>query len=300
MTLQQRLEDCAARTEARLQELLADTSLAEVPSRLAHAMRYAVLSGGKRFRPFLVLEGACLFGLRPENAIDTAAAIECLHCYSLVHDDLPAMDDDVLRRGVPTVHIKFDEATAILAGDALLTFAFEILARPETHPDPAVRCCLVQGLARAAGASGMAGGQQLDLETARRREATLEGLAGVCTIQEKKTGALITFAAEAGAILAGARPQERQALIAYGRALGAAFQIADDLLDVEGDAVTVGKATGKDTAAGKATYVSVLGREGAKAKLGEFEAEAIASLQPFGAAAQTLVDAARFVVRRRR
>jgi farnesyl diphosphate synthase len=300
MTLSQRLGECTALAKKRLEQLLADTGLPDTPARLAAAMRYAVLGGGKRFRPFLVIEGARLFGLPPDAAIDTAAAIECVHCYSLVHDDLPAMDDDMLRRGLPTVHIKFDEATAILAGDALLTFAFEILARPETHPDPAVRSRLVLGLAQAAGPSGMVGGQQLDLEAGRRRAGTAADLAEVRTIQDKKTGALITFATEAGAILAGAQQQQRLALVAYGRALGAAFQMADDLLDVEGDTATVGKATGKDVAAGKATYVSVLGVAGAKANLGKLEAEAIAAVQPFGAAAQTLIDAAHFVVRRNR
>ena len=298
MTFPQRLEECAARTEARLGQLLADPSLGDAPARLAAAMRYAALGGGKRFRPFLVIESARLFGLPPDVALDTAAAIECVHCYSLVHDDLPAMDDDKVRRGRPTVHVEFDEATAILAGDALLTFAFEILARPDTHPDPGVRSRLVLGLARAAGAGGMAGGQQLDLEAGKQLEGRVGGLAEVRSIQDKKTGALIAFAAEAGAILAGALEPQRLALMTYARALGAAFQIADDLLDVQGDAATVGKATGKDAAAGKATYVSTLGIAGAKAKLGELEAEAIAALETFGAAAQTLIDAARFVVSR--
>jgi farnesyl diphosphate synthase len=300
MTLPQRLEECTALTNKRLEQLLADTSLPDAPARLVAAMRYAVLGPGKRFRPFLVIEGARLFGEPPDTAIDTAGAIECLHCYSLVHDDLPAMDDDRLRRGLPTVHIKFDEATAILAGDALLTFAFEILARPETHHDPAVRARLVLGLARAAGPGGMVGGQQLDLEAGKRQAGTIADLAEVRIIQDKKTGALITFAAEAGAILAGARDQERLALVAYGRALGAAFQVADDLLDLEGNAATVGKATGKDVTAGKATSVSVLGVAGTRAKLGELEAEAIAAVQSFGAAAQTLIDAAHFVVSRNR
>jgi farnesyl diphosphate synthase len=298
MTLPQRLAECAARTEGRLGQLLADSSLGDAPVRLAAAMRYAALGGGKRFRPFLVIESARLFGLPPDMALDTAAAIECVHCYSLVHDDLPAMDDDKLRRGRPTVHVEFDEATAILAGDALLTFAFEILTRPDTYPDPGVQSRLVFGLARAAGAGGMAGGQQLDLEAEKRPEGRVGDLAEVRRIQDKKNGALIAFAAEAGAILAGAPEPQRLALIAYARALGAAFQVTDDLLDVQGDAATVGKATGKDAAAGKATYVSTLGIEGAKAKLGELEAEAIAALDTFGPAAQTLIDAARFVVSR--
>jgi farnesyl diphosphate synthase len=300
MTLPQGLEECTAHIKVRLEQLLADTSVRDAPARLAAAMRYALLGAGKRLRPFLVIESARLFGLPPVAAIDTAAAVECLHCYSLVHDDLPAMDDDKLRRGLPTVHLKFDEATAILAGDGLLTLAFEILSRPEAHPDPGVRCRLGLALARAAGAGGMVGGQQLDLEAAKVHKQTVGSLANVRAIQDKKTGALITFAAEAGAILAGAPEQQRLALAAYGRALGAAFQIADDLLDVEGDAAIVGKVTGKDAAAGKATYVSEFGAAAAKAKLGELETEAVAALHLFGDAAQTLVDAARFVARRNR
>src|SRR5918999_3306891 len=213
MTFPQRLEECAARTEARLGHLLADPSLGDAPARLAAAMRYAALGGGKRFRPFLVIESARLFGLPPDVALDTAAAIECVHCYSLVHDDLPAMDDDKVRRGRPTVHVEFDEATAILAGDALLTFAFEILARPDTHPDPGVRSRLVLGLAQAAGAGGMAGGQQLDLEGGKQLEGRVGGLAEVRRIQDKKTGALIAFAAEAGALPAGAPEPQRLALM---------------------------------------------------------------------------------------
>lgn len=263
--------------------------------RLGEAMRYATLGGGKRFRPFLVVETAKLFGVPEGRALNAAAALECIHCYSLVHDDLPAMDDDDLRRGRPTVHKAFDEATAILAGDGLLTFAFEILARPDTHPDPAVRAELVMGLARASGWEGMCGGQMLDLEA----ENVAQGLDGITQIQALKTGALIRFGAEAGAILGGASEAERRAVIDYAEALGLAFQVSDDLLDAEGDAASVGKATGKDAAAGKATFVSLMGLEGAKAKLAALEKTAVASLDRFGPKAAMLQDAARFMSTRK-
>ncbi|MFO7297464.1 MAG: polyprenyl synthetase family protein, partial [Pseudomonadota bacterium] len=196
MTLSQQLRAHADAVEARLRRIL-DSLSSDVPSRLADAMRYAVLGGGKRFRPFLVLESARLFGLTSDDAVATAAAVELVHCYSLVHDDLPAMDDDELRRGRPTVHIAFDEATAILAGDALLTLAFEVLAGAETHPDSKVRCELALGLARAAGAAGMVGGQQLDLEAERLPRQEAHDLQHVRRIQRMKTGALIAFSAEA-------------------------------------------------------------------------------------------------------
>ena len=263
--------------------------------RLGEAMRYATLGGGKRFRPFLVVETAKLFGVPEGRALNAAAALECIHCYSLVHDDLPAMDDDDLRRGRPTVHKAFDEATAILAGDGLLTFAFEILARPDTHPDPAVRAELVMGLARASGWEGMCGGQMLDLEA----ENVAQGLDGITQIQALKTGALIRFGAEAGAILGGASEAERRAVIDYAEALGLAFQVSDDLLDAEGDAASVGKATGKDAAAGKATFVSLMGLEGAKGKLAALEKAAVASLDRFGPKAAMLQDAARFMSTRK-
>src|SRR5262249_8838969 len=218
--------------------------------RLAEAMRYAALGGGKRFRPFLVIEAAALFNVPHTEALDTAAAIECVHCYSLVHDDLPAMDNDDLRRGRPTVHKAFDEATAILAGDALLTFAFEILGRATTHADPLVRAELVLGLARASGWQRMAGGQMLDLEAA----GVPHDADGIAKIQALKTGALIEFSVEAGALLGRAATAEQQSLRAYARAIGLAFQVADDLLDAEGTSVEVGKATGKDASAGKATF----------------------------------------------
>lgn len=276
--------------EARLRELLAALD-PSVPVRLAEAMRYAVLGGGKRFRPFLVLESARLFGLLPEDALDAAAAVELVHCYSLVHDDLPAMDDDALRRGQPTVHIAFGEATAILAGDALLTLAFEVLASPRTHPEAGVRCALALALARAAGPAGMVGGQQLDLEAESLPRHGSADIDRVRRIQGMKTGALIAFSAKAGAVLAAAPEEDRRALASYGRALGAAFQIADDLLDVEGEAAVVGKATGKDAAAGKATYVSALGIDGARERLRALQVEATAELARFGARADGLRQA---------
>ena len=258
-------------------------------------MRYAVLGGGKRLRPFLVLESARLCGLADEAALNAGAALECVHCYSLAHDDLPAMDDDDLRRGRPTVHKAFDEATAILAGDALLTLAFEILADPTTHTDPAVRSALTLGLARSAGRAGMAGGQMLDLQ------APSGGLgeAEIMHLQSMKTGALIAFACEAGAILAGAGKAHRQALLDYGEALGVAFQLADDLLDVEGDAALVGKAVAKDKDAGKATLVALIGAGPTRQRLAEMEARACDALAPFRDAAETLCAAAHFVANRK-
>ena len=227
------------------------------------------------------------------------AALECVHCYSLVHDDLPAMDNDELRRGQPTAHRKFDEATAILAGDGLLTFAFDILSRRETHADPAIRSDLVNALARAAGLGGMAGGQMLDLAAEGRFGAQHRGERDVRLLQAMKTGALLRFACQAGGILGAATPAQRTALERYGAAVGEAFQIADDLLDIEGDPALVGKQTGKDAAAGKATFVSVLGIAGAKARLTQLVANAEAALAPFGPAAAILIEGAHFVAERR-
>ncbi len=296
-----RLDSVAADTEALLDRLLAPTPAAgelSRPARLLEAMRYTSLGGGKRFRPFLVVESASLFKVPRTNALMAGAALECVHCYSLVHDDLPAMDNDELRRGQPTAHRKFDEATAILAGDGLLTFAFDILSRPETHADPAVRIELVIALARAAGLGGMAGGQMLDLAAEGRFGAQKHGAGDVRLLQAMKTGALLRFGCEAGGILAAASKPQRTALERYGSAVGEAFQIADDLLDIEGDPALVGKQTGKDAAAGKATFVSVLGVDGAKARLRELVAEAEAALAPFGQAAAILIEGARFVADR--
>ena len=299
MALEDRLGEIAGLVENRLAALLGQDALGAAPPVLGGAMRHAVLGGGKRFRPFLLIEGARVLGLSDTAAVDAACAVECLHCYSLVHDDLPAMDNDEVRRGQPTVWKAFDEATGILAGDALLTFAFELLARPSTHADAAVRAALVLGLAEASGAAGMVGGQVLDLASEKGAASGLHTLDGVTAIQRMKTGALIRFSAEAGAVLACAAPEKRRALRTYGETLGAAFQIADDLLDAEGDAHATGKAVGKDAAAGKATFVTVLGVEGARARLGELNAEARASLAPFGSSANHLMAAIDFVSNRR-
>jgi farnesyl diphosphate synthase len=299
-----RLSAAANDTEALLDRLLSRARIdGEIlrPKRLIDAMRYASLGGGKRLRPFLVVESAALFEVPRACALMVGAALECVHGYSLVHDDLPAMDDDALRRGQPTVHKAFDEATAILVGDSLLTLAFDLLARPETHPKPAVRIALVAALARASGLGGMVGGQMLDLAAEGRFGPAdrAADLSAISTLQEMKTGALLRFACTAGALLGEAAPSAYDSLNHYGVALGRAFQIADDLLDVEGDAAIVGKSTGKDAAAGKATFVGALGVEGAKAQLRGLVTEAEAALARFGESADILKAAARFVAERR-
>ncbi len=271
------------------------------PARLVAAMRHAVLNGGKRLRPFLTVETASLFGVPRGQSLMAGAAIECIHCYSLVHDDLPAMDNDDLRRGQPTAHKAFDEATAILAGDALLTLAFDILARPQTHPDPGVRSEMVLGLARAAGLGGMVGGQMLDL-AAEGRFADFpppKDAGAIATLQAMKTGALIRFACVAGAILGRAQPAQREAVETYGAAVGEAFQIADDLLDLTGDTATLGKAAHKDDAAGKATLVGFWGPDRARQRLNGLIEDAVAALSLFGERALLLAEAARFVAKRR-
>ena len=299
-----RLNAAAAETEHLLDRLLAaapaDGEIAR-PQRVVEAMRYSSLGGGKRLRPFLAVETAALFGVRREHALMAGAAIEVVHCYSLVHDDLPAMDNDDLRRGRPTAHKAFDEATAILAGDGLLTFAFDILSRPETHPDAAVRIALVAGLARAAGLGGMVGGQMLDLAAEGRfgRNDTPQGEKDVLTLQAMKTGAILKFCCVAGTILGDAPQAQRDAVSRYGQIIGQAFQIADDLLDVESDAATLGKAAGKDAAHGKATLVDLLGVTGAHARLAQLVKDAESALAPFGADAAILKDAAHFVAERR-
>jgi farnesyl diphosphate synthase len=304
-SFRQRLDSVAADTEALLGQLLGDTALAEErarPKRLMDAMRHVALGGGKRLRPFLVVETGTLFNVPRARTLMAGAALECVHCYSLAHDDLPAMDNDDLRRGRPTAHKAFDEATAILAGDGLLTLAFDILARAETHPNPAVRADLVLALARGAGLGGMVGGQMLDLAAEGRFDGGKVkqlGAADVKQLQAMKTGALLRFGCLAGAILGEAKPAQREALDRYGSVLGEAFQIADDLLDVEGDAATVGKATGKDAAAGKGTFVTVLGLEGARTRLKALVGEAEQALEPFGRDGDILKMAARFVAERK-
>jgi farnesyl diphosphate synthase len=301
----QRLDQVALDIENLLDRLLGLAPLAGEqarPQRLLEAMRYVSLGGGKRLRPFLAVESAALLNVPRERALMAGAALECIHCYSLAHDDLPAMDDDDLRRGRPTAHKAYDEATAILAGDGLLTFAFDILARPETHPNPAVRAELVLALARAAGLGGMVGGQMLDLAAEGRfgnGKRSVLGEADVRTLQAMKTGALLRFGCLAGAILGEANREQGDALERYGTTLGEAFQIADDLLDIEGDAATVGKATGKDAAAHKATLVSVLGMDEARTRLKTLVEESVSALTPFGAGADVLKAAAVFVAERR-
>ncbi|RMD63089.1 MAG: polyprenyl synthetase family protein [Alphaproteobacteria bacterium] len=263
--------------------------------RVVAAMRYSALSGGKRLRPFLVIESARLFDVAPEAALECAAAVEMVHCYSLIHDDLPAMDDSDLRRGRPTVHRAFDEATAILAGDGLLTEAFAVLADPRCHPDPAVRTALIAGLAAAAGAAGMVGGQMIDISP-QRADLDLDGITG---LQRLKTGALITFSCEAGAILGGADAAARQALRAYAEDLGLAFQIIDDLLDYESTPEELGKPTGQDAVLGKATFVGQLGRAGARSRAEALVERACAQLEIFAEKAKLLEETARFVLERR-
>ncbi len=293
------LVEAARQVEARLDALLAQCEEAGTPERLVAAMRHAVLAGGKRFRPFLVLETAHLLGGNRDAAIDVAAALECIHAYSLVHDDLPAMDNDEVRRGRPTVWKAFDEWTAILAGDALLTFAFEIVSAA-SGLDAAAKLGLVGQLAKASGPAGMVGGQMMDLEADKCGLPRVPDAAHVRRLQAMKTGALITYAVEAGARVAGASAADQASVRHYGTALGLAFQISDDLLDVTGDAAIVGKAVGKDQVAGKATLVSVLGEMAARRELDAAVAQGVAALDRFGDAADPLREAARFQTRRQR
>lgn len=259
------------------------------------AMRYAALDGGKRLRPFLAVQSAALFGVTGEPAMRPALAVELVHCYSLVHDDLPAMDDDDLRRGKPTCHKQFDEATAILAGDALLTFAFEVLADPATHPDAAIRAELVLALSRASGMGGMVGGQMADIAAETRALQADE----LTRLQQMKTGRLFDFACSVGPIMGHGTHAAHVAMKAYAHDLGLAFQIADDLLDVEGTAEDMGKAVGKDAQAGKATFVSLLGVDRARQQAELLTAQAVEHLAPFGPEADLLRDLARFVTSRR-
>jgi farnesyl diphosphate synthase len=279
--------------EAELDALLPRPEGAE--ARLADAMRYATLGGGKRLRAFLVMESAAMFAVSETCAARVAASIEMLHAYSLAHDDLPAMDNDDLRRGKPSTHKAFDEATAILAGDALQARAFEVLAEPDTHSDPQARCELVAALGGAVGARGMAGGQMIDMLAEGRQ---LDGPA-VTRLQALKTGRLIQFSAEAGAILGRVPLMQRHLLAAYGRDLGAAFQIADDLLDTEGSPEETGKTPGKDAAAGKATMVAVLGIERARSHAGLLADQAAGHLEGFGERSALLRALASYVVTRR-
>jgi farnesyl diphosphate synthase len=281
----------------------ADALAGEVmrPPLLMSAMRYVALGGGKRFRPFLVIETARLFGVSGDGPVRAGAALELVHCYSLVHDDLPAMDDDDMRRGRPTLHTVHDDAMAVLAGDALLTLAFDVVAAKATAPSAARRIDLVRTLARGAGVGGMVGGQLLDLAAEGRYPrdpAHPSGEAGVIRIQSMKTGALIKAACRMGATLGGATRREIQALDGYADALGLAFQIKDDLLDAEGDATVLGKAAGKDSAAGKATFISLHGAQGARRRLAEVAQAGEAALAPFGDRAAILRELMAFNSRR--
>ncbi len=287
------LSKSAAAVNRTLDQLLPPMEGPE--GRVIEAMRYSAMNGGKRIRPYLVIQGAALFGVEGDYALRAAAAVEMLHCYSLVHDDLPAMDDSDLRRGRPTAHKAFDEATAILAGDGLLTMAFEVLADRRTHPNGDVRSELALCLARAAGAAGMVGGQMIDLIS---ENAELD-IGAITRLQRLKTGEIIAFSCEAGAILGQANREERHALVSYAHDLGLAFQIVDDLLDAEGDAVHTGKPVGADAAAGKATFVSILGIERARKQARMLGDQANAHLGLFGPKADPLRWMTEFVITRR-
>ncbi|HCK84566.1 MAG TPA: farnesyl-diphosphate synthase [Hyphomonadaceae bacterium] len=292
-TLTDRLGEAAERVRLALDALL--PRLQEPEARLIEAMRYATLAGGKRLRPFFTIEAGRMFDADDAALLRTAVAIECVHSYSLIHDDLPCMDDDDLRRGKPTLHRAFDEATALLAGDALLTFAFELLAEPATHPDPQMRCLLIAGLARAAGANGMVAGQAADMAG----NEIGSDLIAVTRMNRMKTGALINFAVEAGAMIGCATETERTALSRYAHDIGLAFQMRDDLLDAEGVVRDTGKAVGKDKGRGKVNFVTVLGADATRERIGMLAAQAKRHLAQFGPRARILIDAVDFVVERR-
>ena len=287
-----RLASVAAEMENTLSSVLPEAEGHQ--SVIMDAMRYAALGGGKRLRPFLMIETTRMLDYTDKGVHIAAAALECLHVYSLVHDDLPCMDDDDLRRGKPTVHKAYDEALAVLAGDGLLTHSFELLAREDVHADANIRLALISGLAKAGGTRGMIGGQVIDISVSESDRDELL----ITQLQNLKTGALIEYAVTAGATLAGANATQHKTLQNYARDMGLAFQIKDDILDVEGDADIVGKAVGKDENLGKATFVSILGLEGARDKAAELGIRAKSHLEPFGKNAQTLCDTVDFVLNR--
>jgi len=291
---EQRLNEVADRITVALDQLIPAANGPE--AKLMRAMRHGALSKGKRLRPFIAIEVGRMFGAQEKALLRAAAAIECMHAYSLIHDDLPCMDDDDYRRGQPAVHKAFDQATAVLAGDALQALAFEILASPETHRDAMMRCRLIERMAAAAGARGMVGGQMIDMNPLSDTEEPLQVLT---RMQRLKTGALITFAGEAGALLGGALETERQAIAGYTNDLGLAFQIVDDLLDVEGDPAILGKAVAKDESAGKVNFVSLLGVQGAQDRVRYLAAQAKQHLASFGARAASLLHTVDFVLNRR-
>lgn len=292
-SLQEALEDCVVQVNKTLTRLLPETNLAE--ARLYDAMRHSVLSGGKRLRPFMVMQSAKLFNCDPSRARRVAAAVELLHCYSLVHDDLPAMDNSDLRRGLPTVHVRYDEATAILAGDALLTLAFEVLADRETHADPLVRIELIRKLAEASGPQGMVAGQMLDL-IGEKQEFDL---GTISRMQRMKTGKLMAFACEAGAILGKADEHHKKALCNYAYDLGLAFQVTDDILDVEQAPNMTGKPANQDEKAGKSTFVSTMGKEQAKQRADMLVEQACGHLHVFEGRGDMLKELAHYVLQRR-
>ena len=305
MEFSQRLTQRANLIEAHLRDVLGQAVAESTPGcgpearRLAAALCDAAASGGKRIRPLLVIECAALFDVDATACLNAAAALECVHCYSLVHDDLPCMDNDELRRGKPTIWKAYDEWTAVLAGDALLTLAFEILARPETHAKAETRLALIATLAKASGARGMVQGQALDLAASKRDEPKTPSLTSTKTLQALKTGALIEAACQFGGLLGGADKTTLTNLRTYGASVGLAFQISDDLLDLEGTPEDVGKATGKDTAEGKATLVALLGKDAARHELDTALENADAALDQFGVKADVLRDIARFIAERR-
>jgi farnesyl diphosphate synthase len=292
------LADKSAGVTETLSQLLPE--ITDPEARLFQAMRYSSLNGGKRLRPFLVMTTAEMFRVSPSSALRVAAAVEMVHCYSLIHDDLPALDNDDLRRGTPTCHKQFDEATAILAGDGLLTRAFDVLASSPTHSDPAVRCLLVQELAKAAGPFGMVGGQMVDILTERKADGAPElDVPAITRMHQMKTGRMIAFSCVAGAILGKAPAQLRQALNSYAHDLGLCFQIVDDLLDVEGSAEELGKSPGKDAASGKVTFVTLLGLDRARDQARILAEQAIHHLKPFDGEADLLREVANYVLERR-
>ena len=286
------LKEFAASFQNTIEDFLPEAEGME--DQVLSAMRYALLGGGKRLRPFLIMKSASLFSIEMNYAARVALAVECVHTYSLIHDDLPAMDNDDMRRGQPSVHKKYDEATAILAGDALLTLAFEILSSPKTHPDAEVRCELIAKLAKAIGAQGMVGGQMIDLKAENQSLIESE----ITRMQHMKTGALIVFSCEAGAILAKVTGERRDSLIGYAENIGLAFQIVDDLLDVEGSSEDIGKTAGKDEQAGKATLVSLMGTKKAKESAKNLFEQAISGLKSFDEKADILRSLAAFVLNR--
>ena len=307
MVLQQlSFEDYLNEKAALVEHFLHDTIFSQKstlslqwPERLKKAMEHGVMGGGKRLRPFLTLETAQLLKGREDNALQAGAALELIHCYSLIHDDLPAMDDDELRRGQPTVHRAYDEATAILAGDALLTLAFELLASEKTHPDPSIRVNCILALSKAAGASGMVGGQMLDLAAEGRFDTARPSLPEIRNLQAMKTGALICAAVELGALISQASHEQKNALLQFAQALGAAFQIADDILDRESTTEEMGKKTGKDQEKGKGTLVDILGLDAAREECTHLQNKAFKALEFFGKDADILRSAFIFAVKRK-